>query len=108
MVPELPFFSAEDGGASGYVTGSIDLFSSDGDGRALVVDYKTGETYMDAAAAAEHHAMQARYYAHVLMAQGYREVEAAFVLVENVRDGEPLTVSFHFEGKVPPLGADVA
>ncbi len=108
VVPELPFFSAEDGGASGYVTGSIDLFSSNGDGRALVVDYKTGETYMDAAAAAEHHAMQARYYAHVLMAQGYREVEAAFVLVENVRDGEPLTVSFHFEGEVPPLGADVA
>ena len=108
VVPELPFFSAEDGGASGYVTGSIDLFSSDGDGRALVVDYKTGETYMDEAAAAEHHAMQARYYAHVLMAQGYREVEVAFVLVENLRDGSPLTVSFPFAGEVPPLGADVA
>ncbi|MEY8437132.1 UvrD-helicase domain-containing protein [Atopobiaceae bacterium 24-176] len=105
VVPELPFFSAQDGGASGYVTGSIDLFSSNGDGRALVVDYKTGETYLDAAAAAEHHEMQARYYAHVLMEQGYRQVEVAFVLVENVRDGgEPLTVSFDFEGEVPPLG----
>lgn len=106
VVPELPFFSAEDGGASGYVTGSIDLFASNGDGRALVVDYKTGEAYLDAEAATERHAMQARYYAHVLMEQGYREVEVAFVLVENVRDGSPLTVSFVFEGEVPPLGAD--
>ncbi len=106
VVAELPFFSAQDGGASGYVTGSIDLFSSNGDGRALVVDYKTGETYLDEAGAAERHAMQARYYAHVLMEQGYREVEVAFVLVENVRGGSPLTVSFSFEGEVPPLGVD--
>ena len=70
-----------------------------------MVDYKTGETYLDEAGAAERHAMQARYYAHVLMEQGYREVEVAFVLVENVRGGSPLTVSFSFEGTPPPLGA---
>lgn len=110
---EAPFFSAEGNeeyldsseGKAGYLTGSIDLLCTDGSRDALVVDYKTGERTLSEHEARELHEMQARYYAHVLMKQGFERVEAAFVLVENVDSEGPLTVRFTFEGEPPKLGA---
>ncbi len=103
LVGEAPFFQRLEA-EGGYLTGSIDLLATDGD-RAFVVDYKTGERGLDAAGARAEHEMQARYYAHVLIAQGFATVRCAFVLVENLVDGRPLTVDFEFEGpEPPPLG----
>lgn len=110
---EAPFFSAEGNeeyldsseGKAGYLTGSIDLLCTDGSRDALVVDYKTGERTLSEHEARELHEMQARYYAHVLMKQGFERVEAAFVLVENVDSEGPLTVRFTFKGEPPKLGA---
>lgn len=110
---EVPFFSAEGNeeyldsseGKAGYLTGSIDLLCTDGSRDALVVDYKTGERTLSEHEARELHEMQARYYAHVLMKQGFERVEAAFVLVENVDSEGPLTVRFTFKGEPPKLGA---
>lgn len=110
---EAPFFSAEGNeeyldsseGKAGYLTGSIDLLCTDGSRDALVVDYKTGERTLSEHEARELHEMQARYYAHVLMKQGFERMEAAFVLVENVDSEGPLTVRFTFKGEPPKLGA---
>ena len=68
--------------------------------RALVVDYKTGDARLTLEEVRERHAMQAEFYANVLLAEGYEHVDCAFVCVE--RDdpeapGEPLVVRYPFD-----------
>ena len=113
LLAEAPFFTKlapEEGG--GYLTGFIDLLSVEKtpDGRrktAFIVDYKTGETLFSKEEAQEHHAMQANYYAWVMMQEGYAEVAVSFILVENLNeDAEPLIVNYHFDAAHPAtLGA---
>lgn len=87
---EVPFFQAiEDSRASGgepvYLEGEIDLLATDGTGSgcAFVVDYKTGgRPDEEAACVREKHRLQATCYAYVVLRQGFDEVEAVFVRVE--------------------------
>lgn len=108
LLAEAPFFTRlapEEGG--GYLTGFIDLLSvektPDGSRKtAFIVDYKTGETLFSEEEAQEHHAMQANYYAWVMMQEGYAEVAVSFILVENLNeDAEPLIVNYHFDAAHP-------
>lgn len=97
---EVPFFRRVDSPHGDYLEGAIDLLCTDGEGRrALVVDYKTGDAGLAPEEVRERHAMQAEFYAHVLLAEGFERVECAFVCVE--RDdpqapGEPLVARYAF------------
>ncbi|HJA28080.1 MAG TPA: PD-(D/E)XK nuclease family protein, partial [Candidatus Olsenella pullicola] len=98
--PEVPFFQRVDSPHGEYLEGAMDLLCSDGAGRrALVVDYKTGDAGLARDEVCERHAMQAQFYAGVLLREGFEQVECAFVCVE--RDdpnapGEPLVVRYAF------------
>ena len=98
---EVPFFQPRPDSPHGdYLEGAMDLLCTDTSGRrALVVDYKTGDRGLEPAEVRERHAMQAEFYAGVLLAEGYDHVECAFVCVE--RDdpddpGEPLVARYAF------------
>ncbi len=98
---EVPFFQSRPGSPHGdYLEGAMDLLCTDPSGRrALVVDYKTGDRGLEPAEVRERHAMQAEFYAGVLLAEGYDHVKCAFVCVE--RDdpcdpGEPLVARYAF------------
>ena len=102
--PEAPFFQLQEGSPHGdYLEGAIDLLCTDIEsGRALVVDYKTGDAGLTLEEVRERHAMQAEFYAGVLLAEGFERVECAFVCVE--RDdpdapGEPLVARYEFGGR---------
>ena len=99
---EVPFFQPRPDSPHGdYLEGAIDLLCSDGSGeRALVVDYKTGDAGLSLEEVRERHAMQADFYAGVLLAEGFSAVECAFVCVERddpASPGEPLVVRYAFE-----------
>ena len=97
---EVPFFQRVDSPHGNYLEGAIDLLCFDPVARrALVVDYKTGDAGLSRAEVSERHAMQAEFYAGVLLSEGVERVECAFVCVE--RDdpdapGEPLVVRYAF------------
>lgn len=106
---EVPFFSRVDADYGSYVEGAIDLLATDpGSSAALVVDYKTGDAGLTLEQVQARHAMQANFYAHVLMQQGFTEVRCAFVCVE--RDaaevggtlGQPVVATYDFDGANPP------
>lgn len=98
--PEVPFFQRVSSPHGDYLEGAIDLLCTDDDSRrALVVDYKTGDAGLSPEEVRERHAMQAEFYAGVLLAEGYEHVSCAFVCVE--RDdadapGEPLVARYEF------------
>ena len=78
----------------------MDLLCTDDAGRrVLVVDYTTGDAGLSLEGVRERHAMQAEFYAGVLLAEGYGQVECAFVCVERDDPGaprEPLVVRYAF------------
>ncbi|MEC4272618.1 UvrD-helicase domain-containing protein [Adlercreutzia sp. R25] len=89
------------GGGAFYLEGEIDGLADNGEGAALLIDYKTGgredETpeQLDAK-----HRLQASCYAYALMRAGYTSVDAHFLRIEhasldNPRD--PQIVPYHFE-----------
>lgn len=97
---EVPFFQRVDSPHGDYLEGAIDLLCTDADARrALVVDYKTGDAGLSSEEVRARHAMQAEFYAGVLLAEGFSAVECAFVCVE--RDDpdtpdEPLVARYAF------------
>lgn len=78
----------------------MDLLCTSADGRrALVVDYKTGDRGLTPDEVRERHAMQAEFYAGVLLDEGVERVECAFVCVEREdpeTPGEPLVARYSF------------
>ncbi|MDD7369206.1 MAG: UvrD-helicase domain-containing protein [Berryella intestinalis] len=90
---EVPFACPLDlaDGSRAILEGAIDLLAEDAaSGRALIVDYKTGGRADEAPdALSRKHALQALCYAFVVLGQGYSEVEAVFVRVEQPREGAP-------------------
>jgi hypothetical protein len=101
---EVPFFAQVKSRFGDYVEGAIDLLCTNpGSKDALVLDYKTGDANLTFDEIKAHHEMQARFYAYVLMQQGYEAVECAFVCVE--RDdgsGQPIVVRYAFDAENPP------
>ncbi len=100
---EVPFFQPQvDSPYGDYLEGAMDLLCTDDVARrALVVDYKTGDVGLSLEEVRERHAMQAEFYAGVLLAEGFERVECAFVCVEREdpeRTGEPLVVRYSFGG----------
>ena len=97
---EVSFFQRVDSPHGDYLEGAMDLLCTDGEGRrALVVDYKTGDAGLSSEEVRSRHAMQAEFYAGVLLREGFSRVECAFVCVE--RDdpdasGEPLVARYAF------------
>lgn len=81
---EVPFLVPLDGGERGvFLEGEIDLLCSDGSGRALVVDYKTGgDPLLSDDELLRKHRLQAQSYAYALLKSGYEEAELRFVYVE--------------------------
>lgn len=84
-----------------YLEGEIDGLADNDDGRALLIDYKTGgrpdETPEELDAK---HRLQASCYAYALLRAGYDSVDAHFLRIEhtspdNPRD--PQIVPYHFE-----------
>lgn len=102
---EVPFFQPRKGSPYGdYLEGAMDLLCTDEAGcRALVVDYKTGDAGLTPEEVCERHAMQAEFYAGVLLAEGFSSVECAFVCVEREdpdAPGEPLVARYAFSAGV--------
>ena len=98
--PEAPFFVRRPSEHGEFLEGAIDLLCTDaGSGKALVVDYKTGDAGLTPEEVRARHAMQAEFYADVLLQLGFVQVDCAFVCVE--RDdpeapGEPLVARYEF------------
>jgi ATP-dependent exoDNAse (exonuclease V) beta subunit len=104
--PEVPFFIKVDSQYGTHVEGAIDLLCTEPDSRkALVLDYKTGDVGLTLEQIRARHEMQANFYAHVMMAQGYERVACAFVCVECDRgDGQPIVVRYEFdEDRLPRI-----
>lgn len=99
--PEVPFFQRVDSPHGDYLEGAIDLLCTDeGSTSALVVDYKTGDIGLSPEEVRDRHAMQAEFYAGVLLAEGFTHVDCAFVCVERddpERPGEPLVARYSFD-----------
>ena len=99
---EVPFFVALAGpdGGNVYLEGEIDLIGFDGEGRAYVVDYKTGGWAGEGEDDLKRkHVLQAACYAYATMLQGTQAVEAVFVRVERPRAGDarqPQCVRYRF------------
>ncbi len=95
---EVPFFQHVESEFGEWLEGAIDLLCTDaGSSEALVVDYKTGDHGLSSREIRERHAMQADFYAHVLLDEGFEHVTCVFVCVE--RDdgtGEPLQARYEF------------
>ncbi len=85
-----------------YLEGEMDVFAHNkNSSKAIFIDYKTGgdksETYEDCCAK---HLLQAQCYAYALLNEGFTEVEAHFVRVEQESDinpGQPQIVTFEFQ-----------
>ncbi len=101
MYAEMPFYvMIPDDGAACYLEGEIDAIAIDGNGCAHIIDYKTGGSLdEDSDQIRTKHLLQAQCYAYALLRQGFKEVEATFVRVEqpdsNCPD-EPQTVRYAF------------
>ncbi len=95
---EVPFFSRVNSHFGGHVEGAIDLLATNaGDGHAFVVDYKTGDRGLSLGEIEERHRMQANFYAHVLMAEGFSSATCSFVCVElEGEGGQPVVVRYDF------------
>ena len=96
---EVPFFYEVSSPLGHDLEGAIDLLACDrpGSGAALLVDYKTGDHGATYAQIRERHEMQARFYASVLLGQGFTSVTCAFVCVElEDETGEPVVVRYTF------------
>ncbi|MBE5023860.1 UvrD-helicase domain-containing protein [Olsenella sp. DSM 107455] len=98
---EVPFFQPQQDSPHGdYLEGAMDLLCTDEAAHtALVVDYKTGDAGLSPEEVGERHAMQAEFYAGVLLAEGFGRVECAFVCVEREdpdATGEPLVARYAF------------
>ena len=97
---EAPFFVSAPSEHGEYLEGAIDLLCTDpGSNEALVIDYKTGDLGLSAEEVRARHAMQAEFYARVLLGQGFKAVVCAFVCVEREdpdAPGEPLVVRYRF------------
>lgn len=98
--PEVPFFIKVDSAYGTHVEGAIDLLCTNpGSSGALVLDYKTGDVGLTLDQIRARHEMQANFYAHVMMTQGYDRVTCVFVCVECDRgDGQPVDVRYTFDG----------
>ena len=98
---EVPFVISLPGGDSSdvFLEGEIDLLGFDESGScAHVVDYKTGDAGLTLEQIRKRHAMQAGYYADVLLRLGYTSVECAFVCVElEDASGEPVVARYSFD-----------
>ena len=101
---EVPFFQRVSSAFGEHVEGAIDLLCTDpGSADALVIDYKTGDRGLTEEQIRERHEMQANFYAHVLMSEGYLRVECAFVCVEvDEGDGQPHVARYSFDADSPP------
>lgn len=93
---EMPFSVQVGQRAAGFVlSGTVDAYSTKGS-RALIVDYKTGESG-DAAELEERYRLQSRCYALAALLDGRESVEVVFVRVQAVAaDGQPQTVRYAF------------
>lgn len=98
---EVPFFLRVSSPYGKYLEGAIDLLCTNPDTScALVVDYKTGDAGLTTSEVQKRHAMQAEFYAQVLLQKGYSHVEAAFVCVERADEldaTQPLVVRYSFD-----------
>ena len=100
---EVPFFCGVSSPLGHDLEGAIDLLATDAPtaqegASALLVDYKTGDHGLTLAQIRERHEMQARFYASVLRAQGWRRVTCAFVCVElEGEPGQPVVTRYEFE-----------
>ena len=101
---EVPFFIEVSSSYGSHLEGAIDLLCTrPGSSHALVIDYKTGDAGLTLEQIRARHAMQAAFYASVLMRCGYESVECAFVCVElDDGSGEPVHVRYRFDGQNPP------
>ena len=95
---EVPFLVRAGGER---LAGAVDLLCSEGagaQGRALVVDYKTGGADGESfESVRERHALQASCYAYALLRSGFEEVELRFVRVEREgAGGGPEEVRYRF------------
>ncbi|WP_303728506.1 exodeoxyribonuclease V subunit beta [Denitrobacterium detoxificans] len=97
--PEVPFSAAI---GERILEGEIDLLCyDDAASGALIVDYKTGGSQAETAAALhDKHLLQAQCYAYAALQAGFSQVEAHFVRVEQedaARSGQPQEVVYSFE-----------
>lgn len=94
-LPEVPFCVPFD---EVFLEGEIDLLcSSAGQGKAFVVDYKTGGSIDETHEALyEKHLFQAQCYAYALLCNGYEQVEIFFARVEQLIDSDIQGVEFFF------------
>lgn len=96
--PEVPFCTTVGGG---YLEGEIDLFCTNGNDHAFIVDYKTGGNDAETPDQLQHkHQLQAMCYAFVALRAGYRSVELHFVRVERADEqdpSQPQVVSYAFD-----------
>ena len=93
LAAEVPFMVVVEGdGSKGalYLEGEIDGLADEGAGRALLIDYKTGGA-SDEPPEALHakHLQQAQCYGYALLDQGFAEVEAHFIRVEQSDPADP-------------------
>ncbi|MEE8721478.1 MAG: UvrD-helicase domain-containing protein [Eggerthellaceae bacterium] len=107
LAAEVPFFLQLAGSGAPYLEGSIDLLATAPDGaRALVVDYKTGGRRDERDAdLRQKHVLQASCYALALLRQGYAQVDAVFVRVEQGRfddNAQPQCVRYRFDAADEP------
>lgn len=86
-----------------FLEGEVDLLAANGDGHALVIDYKTGGFAFETPAYLhEKHLLQAQCYAYALFREGYKSVEARFVRVEQpdpCDPAQPQVVSYCFDAR---------
>ena len=102
--------AAADSASVFFLEGEIDGLADNGDGAALLIDYKTGGTPDETPEVLDgKHRLQASCYAYALMRAGYTSVDAHFLRIEhqsadNPRD--PQIVPYHFEvSDLPQLEA---
>lgn len=98
---EMPFYvMIPNGEKACYLEGEIDAIAIDESGRAHIIDYKTGGSLdEDSDQIRTKHLLQAQCYAYALLRQGFEEVEATFVRVEQPDSScpdEPQTVRYAF------------
>jgi len=103
VAAEVPFMVTVEGdGSKGtlYLEGEIDGLGDEGDGRALLIDYKTGGSAGESAEALHaKHLQQAQCYAYALLGYGFAEVEARFIRVEQpdpCDPAQPQAVAYRF------------
>ncbi len=89
---EVPFAVPLDGAT---LVGKLDLLVRGGD-KAIVVDYKTGESAIDAEAS-DKYRPQADRYALAVLTSGSKHVDVVFVGLETDDAGQPRQIAFSYE-----------